>query len=683
MKLSGVLSGVMSGLLLASISLGENAVQELLLTPPEEISAVDCSDDEFFACYATSVRSDVEAYVSASQDSVSEEEAELICRGTEAFIAAARSAYDASLAWADCGSSQNNSYAHSYRNMLRSRLLHDLHLLHATDSPWCSGLNTEMLRTPPALPQAEQQMVDSLGGSTAADITLAQQLLEHHLSQMETRRRMLRQVLENFGREAFLFRSDTPAEARQTDTTSFDTAEAAWDTYLTALRRMHHPIISHHTGGSGTSAQVLLAHVLLVMSQEERLDKLSALRANPYPSQHLTDFSKLEMTEEEKYEHLFELIKNSKYTPEQKQALYAKAVGVEKLLRTPVEIRDPYHNEQAWSDDEFFEHYTAAIREDMERFIGEEISGDHYLKRYGKEQQEADIAHCRQMIDKLSAAARAAHRASMNWFENELLISGHMYEDTKEVRHLFRIILQNRLLGDLFLMGHNDANHWTGTIYENGAQGSCFSMIHSEDFVGAVAGRDNISTQGYTTTQYYKKASQLENLTKYRNFILCDIYREDVMPPVQIEYGEAEEETPPVLEGEKEMCLFEKLAQRFAVMFRKTPGATEREICQPEEAAPHFREAAELFREAERAWIAYIKVLKDINYPVDNSYFRGSGTSGFIHEFAADAIKSHNSFLLDIISFAGGGIIPSARTIDFTQYEQTEETLEIINQIPG
>lgn len=38
----------------------------------------------------------------------------------------------------------------------------------------------------------------------------------------------------------------------------------------------------------------------------------------------------------------------------------------------------------------------------------------------------------------------------MNWFENELLISGHMYDDTKVVRHLFRIILQNRLLGDLF-----------------------------------------------------------------------------------------------------------------------------------------------------------------------------------------------------------------------------------------
>lgn len=677
------LLGVLAGLLSVGVSLSEDAVQELLLTPPEEISAVDCSDDEFFACYATSVSADVETYLSAYQDSVSEEEVELIRRETESFIAAARRAYDASLAWAGCDSRQNDNYAHAYRNMLRTRLLHDLHLLHATGSPWCSGLNTDMLRTPPALPQTEQLLVDNLGGSTAADTALAQQLLELHFSQIEARRRMLRQVLADFGSAAFLFKSDTPAEASQTDTASFDTAEAAWDTYLTGLRRMHYPLISHRTGGSGTPAQVAVAHALLLMSQEERLDNLSALRAKPFPSQHLTDFSKLEMTEAEKEEQQFELIKNSKYTPEQKLALYAKATGVEKLLRTPVEMRDPQFNEQAWSDDEFFVHYTAAIREDMEKFISEELNADHYLKRYGKEQQEADVAHCRQLVDKLSAAARAAHRASMNWFENELLISGHMYNGSVEVRHLFRIILQNRLLGDLFLMGHNAANLWAGSISENGYQGSCLTDILSGDFVEAVAGRDCISTQGYAITQYHKKEFQLENLTKYRRFILCDIYQDDAMPPEQVEYEEPEEEAPLIPEQEKRMCLSEKLAQAFAGLFRKTPDATEQEKYQPLEAEPHYQKAAELFREAERAWIAYIKVLNNINYPVDNSLFSGSGTGGFIHEFAANAIQSHNSFLLDIISFAGGGIIPSVKTIDFTQYEETEEAAEIINQIPG
>ncbi len=664
--------------------MGEDAVRELLLTPPEELSAVDCSDDEFFACYATSIRADVETYLTTLQDSVSTEEVAIIRRGTDEFITLARKAYDASLAWADCGNRQNNCYTHAYRNMLRTRLLHDLHLLHATGSSWCSGLDTEILRTPPSLPQSEQQIVDGLSGSTAADIALAEQLLEHHLSQIESRRRMLRQVLGNFGREAFLFRSDSPAETSQTDTADFDTAEAAWDTYLTALCQMHHPIITHHTGGSGTPAQVLMAHVLLVMSHEERLDQLSALRAKPYPSQHLTDFSKLEMTEEEKYEKAFELVKNSKYTPEQKQVLYAKASGVEKLLRTPTEMRDPYHNEQAWSDEEFFEHYTAAIREDMEKFIGEEIIGNHYLERYGKEQQDADIAHCRQMVDKLSAAARAAHRASMNWFENELRICGHMYSGTEVVRHLFRIMLQNRLLGDLFLMGYNDANHWTGTIYENGAQGSCLTHILSGDFVDAVAGRDNISTQGYVTTQYHKKDSQLEKLTKYRNFILCDIYQDEGMPPEIIRYGETEEEEAlPIPTQKKRMCLSEKLALTFAELFGKTTDAPAQEMYQPVEAEPHYRKAAELFREAEKAWIAYIKVLNNINYPVDNSYFSGSGTGGFIHEFSANVIQAHNSFLLDIISFAGCGTIPSTKVIDFTQYEETKEASEMINQIPG
>lgn len=663
-------------MLAAGVSVGENAVQELLLTPPEKLSAATCCDDEFFACYAASVRADLETYLTTLQDSVSTEEAELIRRGAEEFISSARSAYDASVTWADCGNRQNNSYAHAYRNMLRSGLLHDLHLLHATESSWCSGPDTEMLRTPPALPQAEQKLVDNLGGSTAADIVLAQQLLEHHLSQIESRRRMLRQVLENFGREAFLFRSASPADSRQTDTAGFDTAEAAWDTYLTALRRMHHPLITHSTGGSGTPAQVLMAQVQLVMSQEKRLDKLSALHAEPYPSQHLTDFK---MTEEEQYEKEFELIRNSKYTPEQKQALYDKATGVEKLLRTPTEMRDPYHNEQAWSDDEFFEHYTTAIREDMEKFLNEEIFCDFYLERYGKEQQEADAAICRQMVDKLAAAARAAHRASMNWFENELLISGHMYIDTEEVRRLFRIILQNRLLGDLFLMGHNDANSWVGTIYENGSQGSIITHLFSEDFVGAVAGRDNISSQGENATQYYNKHSQLENLTKYRNFILCEIYQEEALPPEKVVY--AEEEAPPIPKQKKGMRLSETLVQTFNKLFRKTPDETDSSA----EAKPHFRKAAELFREAERAWIAYIRVLNNINFPIDNHYFSGSGTSGFVHEYAANAVQAHNSFLLDLISFAGGGIIPSAKVIDFTQYEQTEEATEIMENIhiPG
>lgn len=639
---------------------GENAVQELLLTPPEEISAIDCSDDEFFACYATSIRSDMEHFIASRKEEVSQEQAAQILRAADALINAARQAYNSSTAWLEKHLPNNQqSLSNAFRNMLRSRLLLDLYLLHDTESPWCSGAAAERKRNPHSFPAAELHFLEDLQGAATYDVRVIEQLRLYHTAQVSARRNMLCELLRKIGTSPILFNyfpvdgeiilSDKDDEAQE-----FLDIEKTWDAYYGAICRAHTPVNEKED-----TRMPLLGQAAMAASQEQRLAELTDFFRKSRAGEFLINFGQFK-TEED---YLREIVRSSTPSPEQKLERYAKAQGVEKLLRTPTNRRDAQG--RLWSDDEFFQQYAEAIRHDMNAFIAEELKSDYYLIEYGQEQSDRDASECLRLTDELIQQARAAYRASLDWFEHELTIFGHQWEGTEELRPQFRVELHNRLLRDLFSLGQNEANRWVGSIRENQEQGSCIKKSFPTQFEAALSARGWSTTPGFAESQHNIYHQQQACVERYRNYILHNLY--EIATP-------EERQTPPP-------SMHRRLTNVFRALF---PQQTEQQKLQLKPYAQNdYRKAAELFLKAEQAWDVYMKTLRTINYPISNNYFSGSGVSGWCLECDNGILDSHNSFLLYLMRFAGNGNFPYADPIDFAEFDFTEEAADASDKLPG
>lgn len=90
-----------------------------------------------------------------------------------------------------------------------------------------------------------------------------------------------------------------------------------------------------------------------------------------------------------------------------------------------------------------------------------------------------------------------------------------------------------------------------------------------------------------------------------------------------------------------------------------------------------------LFNKAEKAWDAYLEAINNVNRPIENWYFSGSGVPGWRAEFNESMIRSQESYLLNVISFANDGNFSYTCPVDFTLYEMTEEAAEALNKLPG
>lgn len=367
--------------------------------------------------------------------------------------------------------------------------------------------------------------------------------------------------------------------------------------------------------------------------------------------------------EEQEWNRLRRIVHNSTYTSVQKQELHEKARGVEKLLRTPVELRNYLRNEQAWTEEDFFCRYTRALHEDMERFIAETLLSDVYLEDYGKEQAEKDAAECRRCVDELAKCARTAYQASLNWFARDV-IHNRMYEDRSELYLCFRMYLQNRLLMDLCAMQQNEGNWWVSGINVNHTQGRLpnNSSITTE-FEDALNSRywDTFSKR---TVDAWLHHIEEETLEQYRQFIVRFIYNKEAEKPHHCPEKQEYQGMGQIL-----MKLF----------FGSEPTSSNSPLPEKE----NREEEIALFIKAETAWDAYMEALNNANRPIENWYFSGSCVSGWRAAFNESTIRSQESYLLYIIRFANNGNFPYTEPVDFTRYEMTEEAADASNKLPG
>lgn len=367
--------------------------------------------------------------------------------------------------------------------------------------------------------------------------------------------------------------------------------------------------------------------------------------------------------EEREWNRLREIARNSTYTPAQKQELYAKARGVEKLLRTPVKLRDYGRNEQAWSEEDFFCHYARALQEDMEHFIAEHLHSDVYLQDYGKQQAEKDAAECKRRVDELVKCARAAYQASLEWFVRDVG-HNHQYNDKSELGLHFRTHLQNRLLMDLCTMGQNEGNWWVSGIHANYTQGglpnNCAATTEFEDALNL----RNWECFSKRTVDAWLHHIEEETLHQYRQFIVRFIYNKEA------------EQASPRPEKREYRGMGQMLKNLF---FRSEPTPADYLRKEPE----NRDEEIALFNKAEKAWDAYLEAINNVNRPIENWYFSGSGVPGWCAEFNESMIRSQESYLLNVISFANDGNFSYTSPVDFTLYEMTEEAAEALNKLPG
>ena len=387
---------------------GQDGVKNLLLTPVEKISAVHCSDEQFLNSYATAIRADLQHFLASNQQEISKEKADSISSNVEFFIRSACNAYNLSLAWFNKYVTENEEYRYgvSFRNMLRSRLLLDLYLLHDIQCPWCSGFTAPPEIAPHSLSPAEQHFIKNLQGAVSYDQDILISILSSHTERIMAQRNMLCKLLKKVGTSSILinrYHMDMENEpvilaengsfepVEKEDTVEFLAAEGAWDAYLCAICRSH----SQMYQGEESETSHYLAAAVVAASQNQRLQDLINFYHKARTGEFLIHFNEF-LTDESSQEHLKEIVRQSTYSQEQKILLYNKAVGVEKLLRTPVELRYPVENKQAWTDEDFFAHYANALHEEMDAFIDEELRSAIYLEDYGKEQSDKDAAACKE-----------------------------------------------------------------------------------------------------------------------------------------------------------------------------------------------------------------------------------------------------------------------------------------------
>lgn len=101
------------------------------------------------------------------------------------------------------------------------------------------------------------------------------------------------------------------------------------------------------------------------------------------------------------------------YAATEKAELFAKATGVEKLLRTNCFEYDCSQNEKAWNDEEFLRRYNDATTYDIERFLKDTFEDELVQESLENGEQEKLTAEARKCISELQRAAKAAYTASL------------------------------------------------------------------------------------------------------------------------------------------------------------------------------------------------------------------------------------------------------------------------------
>lgn len=344
----------------------------------------------------------------------------------------------------------------------------------------------------------------------------------------------------------------------------------------------------------------------------------------------------------QEHEAWLEVVRASVYTPEQKQALYEKSHGVEKLLRTPVEIRD------AWSDDEFFQHYAKALHEDMDAFIAGDLTMAIGGGGYTEDDYKRESAFCKKVIDELLPKARAAYQAALKWHLCDL--ANHELSEKDFMHERFRMWLRNRLLNDLILLGQNEGNVWISIIEENPEQGSVVHHGRPSLIEEALAERADLCAAVACEEDGLASPNEFE-LAYYRRCIVAYIYG---------------------VKDKKKPCahFYQGVAGSFTAMLRR--GA---ETPRPEVVLR--------FEQAEMAWDAYIDSLNEVFRPVSNFTFNGSGVGMWAAQISKELRLAQQSYLCTLMRIANGGSYVCSESIDFTQYEMTEEAKDALNQLPG
>lgn len=365
--------------------------------------------------------------------------------------------------------------------------------------------------------------------------------------------------------------------------------------------------------------------------------------------------------EEQKWKQLEEIARNSTYTAAQKQSMYEKACGVEKLLRTPQELIDCAASDQAWNDAIFFRHYAKALHEDMDSFAEEYIRSGMYRKNASANQKNQDISQCHQLADELVQRAYAAYLASLEWFNKDMAATGHT--DLALPQLQFRVALRNRLLKDLFLMSLNEGNHWVSGIRQNHEQGNCLGCVYETPFESALRKRGWGSTP-LTVDQWLSNEETPSLLHRYREFIIRCIYKVEDDSPT------ATESRPQEFTGMA--GLFNNLMTKLAP---PPAGPIPHQTSLPPEVI--------LFNRAEQCWDAYADAICRIQLPLESFSFSGSGVPEWEEDFRNAMEGSQEDYLLYLMEFANDGQFSAEQLIDFTQYELTEEAAEALSKLPG
>lgn len=325
------------------------------------------------------------------------------------------------------------------------------------------------------------------------------------------------------------------------------------------------------------------------------------------------------------------------YTAEEKAKLFALATGVEKLLRTNPSEYDCTQNEQAWNDEEFLRRYNEATACDMESFLKDTFEDDIVQEGLEDGEKEALTAEARKCISELQHAAKTAYTASLAWFEADIRLGS--YTRSQEVIDTFRLLLRQRLLADLFVLGNSEGScRWCSHIPENPDMESVVDLA-TAPFEAGILNRSALG--GTPAAMKYQGLALLrfqELIRSYRAFIIDSNYRNKIH----------------ILIGQDE-----------------------------EVNTPETTRAIELFLAAEAAWGTYLQAITNAHTPINIRAYAGSGTEMFISEFRLKMHVSHMAHLSTIVECAGGGVLTYSEPIDFTASEDTPQAAKARANIPG
>lgn len=314
------------------------------------------------------------------------------------------------------------------------------------------------------------------------------------------------------------------------------------------------------------------------------------------------------------------------YTDEEKAALAAAATGIEKLFRINPFEYDCVNNNQAWSDDEFFERYISVIREDIENYIMG-FDDEYYKSVISAEQIAQETEDCRRYVKELAESSRKAYDTALAWYDADFALNPSNNVNYQLQRNNFRNILRMRLLSELFTLASGDRTFWCSIFQENPYLPSAVD-VSLDDFDRAVEKRGMGTTMGDIMAHNHI----LDVLNKR-----IELERECIRTGIYGDYG----------------------------------------------PSPQIEQVIQKFDASEKAWDEYRLALSGLLFPVYNAYYNGSGIPVWSGQFSIEMRTLHRKYLAWIAEAARGNYMQEVEMIDFTKSEDTPRAREARNKRPG